>query len=91
MSRTPKSGVEKPTEKSLDRQIKDAISEYRTQRSDCVCYPLLIRRSAIGSRLVDDVYEELLGKDYQCENGRLIVIVDSSGGDVDAAYNLQAF
>ena len=41
----------------------------------------------ITSSVVDDVFENLRTKYKEC-NGRLNVIVDSGGGDIDAAYNL---
>ncbi len=76
--------------KSLDFQIKETVEAYRNLRKDSLCYPLLIRQSFIGPRLVDDVYEELLQQKYKCDNGNLVIIIDSSGGDIDAAYNLAS-
>ena len=54
-----------------------------------VCYPLLSSNERIAAATVDRVFDDLqeiaqLDKD---EN-RLAVIVDSPGGDIDAAYNL---
>lgn len=54
-----------------------------------LCYPLLLADKEITSATVDLVFDDLqeiaqLDKD----ESRLAVIVDSPGGDIDAAYNL---
>jgi ClpP class serine protease len=78
----------------LEKQISSLIDKYQEKYQNthegCICYPLLVRQSEIGPRLVDDVYEQLLDDKYKCESGKLVVIVDSSGGDIDAAYNLAS-
>lgn len=50
------------------------------------CFPLLIRDADIRGSLVDEVYDQLMSGEH--ESGNLDVIVDSGGGDIDAAYNL---
>src|SRR5438445_13792388 len=89
MSRASKKTAKEKSSQSVDQQINDVIAEYQAARTDGTCYPLLIRQSMIGPRTVEDVYEGLLDKKYECPSGRLIVIIDSSGGDIDAAYNLS--
>jgi hypothetical protein len=52
----------------------------------CHCFPLLLNQSNIGGRLVDDVFDNLKDNYKDCKN--IAVIIDSGGGNIDAAYNL---
>jgi hypothetical protein len=52
----------------------------------CVCYPFLDVK--ITPPVVDDIFDDLRTKYNEC-GGRLDVIIHSSGGDIDAAYNLS--
>lgn len=72
--------------KELDAKIKTKVAEFSKLYSAGHCYPLLIVAS-IQPTLVDDVFEELR-RDCLGNKGRLAVLVDSGGGDIDAAYNL---
>ena len=81
----------KPTKKQkrtralLDKEIDDARKQFAdTRKSEC--FPLLIGTSNIRGGLVDKVYDDLRAKEYSCKS--LDVIIDSGGGDIDAAYNL---
>ena len=74
--------------------VEAAINEEVNRLADTfaeptVCYPLLSSNERIAAATVDRAFDDLqemaqLDKD---EN-RLAVIVDSPGGDIDAAYNL---
>jgi len=70
----------------LDKKIKEKISELKKTTEGVSCYPLL-GNIAILPNLVDDVFSELRKTFKDC-NGKLNVILDSPGGDIDAAYNL---
>lgn len=71
---------------ALDKVIKSKLQMLQKLRGEIPCYPLLLDDVNIGPALVDDVYDELR-KDFKgCEV--IDVIVDSGGGDIDAAYNL---
>ena len=50
------------------------------------CFPFLLGEASIRNTLVDRVYDDLKTGKYNCKS--LDVIVDSGGGDIDAAYNL---
>ena len=65
--------------KGIDALVKE-IEGKRGQR----CFLL---GASISPSLVESVYNELRTK-YQNINGKLDVIVNSPGGDIDAAYNL---
>lgn len=74
------------TAAGLEKQLKECLSRLSDLYDGIQCYPLLLP-SSLTARVVDDVYVELQD---QCSNGgrALLVIVDSSGGDIHAAYNL---
>jgi len=73
--------------KNLDDKIKKQLDEFRTLRSGRHCYPLLLHNTSIRMRVVDDVFDDLRTNFNDC-GGKLDVIIDSSGGDIDCAYNL---
>lgn len=69
--------------KGLGKKINALIKEIEKKR-DRRCFLL---ETSILPPIVDEIYEELRTK-YKNINGKLDVIVDSPGGDIDAAYNL---
>lgn len=72
--------------KAFDAKIKQKLEEFRQVR-ERKCYPLLLGNTSIGQRVVDDVFDDLR-RDFRDCNGCLDVVIDSSGGDIDCAYNL---
>lgn len=77
--------MSKPTEKSISDEINakvDALSQLR----DTPCYSMIVTTS-INAELVDTVYDDLR-KRFGSSNERLDVLIDNSGGDIDAAYNI---
>ena len=71
--------------KSLSAQIDSERKKLETIR-ERPCYALLLGGRNIRKGLVDEVYEDLRSRDVS--GGCLDVLVDSAGGDIDAAYNL---
>jgi len=71
----------------FEKKIKEKIAELSKIRDDRVCFPLLIRSMSIGTSVIDDTFDELR-KSFTACNGKIDVIIDSGGGDIDAAYNL---
>jgi len=69
----------------LDKQIDQKIKHLRQIREDRLCFPFL--GVEIGQTVVDDIFDDLRNNYQHCD-GRLDVLVDSGGGDIDAAYNL---
>lgn len=70
----------------LESNISKKLEELKEVRDGCLCYPFL--GIDINGPVVDDIFEGLQLKKEECD-GRIDVIVDSSGGDIDAAYNLS--
>ena len=68
-------------EKQLSKEIKVLSKNRKSQ-----CYSLLLNNISISPELVDKTFDRLYGDYSGCD--KLDVIVDSSGGDIDAAYNL---
>ena len=71
-------------------RLEEAIREQRDKLGQLrpnSCYPLLLSNTSIDGHVVDDVYDDLR-RNYGVGCDRLDVIVDSGGGDIDAAYNL---
>jgi hypothetical protein len=71
--------------KALGKSIEQKITSYQSFKEDCMCYPFI--GMDISPGLVDDTFQELRTKYKDCD-GRLNIIVDCGGGDIDAAYNL---
>jgi hypothetical protein len=75
----------------LDRQISEALDEISRLRGGVKVLPLFLDKSNIGTKTVDDVFDDLRAK-YEGvppeERRRLDVILESSGGEIDAAYNI---
>jgi hypothetical protein len=69
----------------LEKQIEQKLNRLQEIKGGLLCFPFL--GVDITNSLVDDVFEDLRTKYNEC-NGRLNVIVDSGGGNIDAAYNL---
>jgi len=69
----------------MEKQIQQGLNRLQEVMEGYSCFPFL-SVDIVGS-VVDDVYDDLRTKFKEC-NGRLNVIVDSGGGDIDAAYNL---
>ena len=80
-----KEDTEPRTVQSIDREIEAKCKELGAQRKTN-CFPLLLGQQDIHTELVDRVFDDLREREYK--NGALDVIVASSGGDIDAAYNL---
>lgn len=74
------------TAAGLEKQLQECLSRLSALYDGIQCYPFLLS-SSLTARVVDDVYVELQD---QCSSGgkALLVIVDSGGGDIHAAYNL---
>ena len=75
---------------AVDKEIASRLMELREACGNRVdCYPLLLADEDITSRTVDKVFDELQEKFSSApDEGNLVVVVDSGGGDIDAAYNL---
>lgn len=84
MSNTPKTAED--VLKELDSEIQQVLSQLTEKRGTAV-YPLFLSDSSIVSDTVNDVFDDLCSC-VSGTNARLDVIVDSSGGDIHAAYNL---
>lgn len=92
MGENEKQKTKKGTKKAIDRtrqikqlqsRIKELVKELEQKRGQR-CF--LLEASILPS-LVDEVYTELR-KGYKTLDGKLDVIINSPGGDIDAAYNL---
>jgi len=86
--KTAKSSQDPKTKKEishLEKQIQQKLARLQEITENCPCFPFL--DVDITGSVVDDVFDELRTKYKEC-GGRLSVIVDSSGGNIDAAYNL---
>lgn len=71
----------------LDEKIEQKMNRFQEIRG-CLCFPFI--GGKITSAVVDDVFQDLRIKCKEC-NGHLDVIIDSGGGDINAAYNLSMF
>lgn len=71
----------------IDKLIAARVAEYERIRTDYACFPLLMGDAMISPDVVSDVFTQLKSR-FGGTNGKLDVIVDCGGGDVDAAYNL---
>ncbi len=70
----------------LDEKIQHVLSQLKEKRGTAV-YPLFTADSSIEGDTVNGVFDDLCST-IPNTNARLDVIVDSSGGDIHAAYNL---
>ena len=80
-----KQDTEPRTVLSIDREIDAKCQELGEQRKTD-CFPLLLGQQDIHTELVDRVFDDLRKGEFK--SGALDVVVASSGGDIDAAYNL---
>lgn len=80
-----KQDTEPRTVLSIAREIDAKCHELGEQRKTD-CFPLLLGQQDIHTELVDRVFDDLRKGEYK--SGALDVVVASSGGDIDAAYNL---
>ena len=69
----------------IEAEIDNLRNEFAESRKTD-CFPLLLGEAAIKRKLVDKVFEELRNNKFGPNN--LDVIVESGGGEIDAAYNL---
>ena len=84
-TKNPQSEPDKEAEvKKLDLMIAGKLKEFEKERKRR-CYLL---DSEIYQGDVNRVYEELRAG-FQWEGGELDIIVESSGGDIDASFNLS--
>lgn len=74
----------------IDELLKELLDELGKSFEDTgKCHPFLLTDDPITPGTVDKVFDELQEISEDCiEEKRLVVVVDSSGGDIDAAYNL---
>ena len=77
--------MKKDTEASVTDDLNKQIAELSRLRK-VECYSMIVEDS-INVDLVDTIYEELRNR-FGAGNDRLEVLVENSGGDIDAAYNL---
>jgi hypothetical protein len=94
MSKREKKKVKKATQKVVDKdgqikrlrkQVKELVGSLERERGQR-CFLLEAR---ISPSLVDEIYTELR-KEYKALDGKLDIIINSPGGDIDAAYNLSS-
>lgn len=72
--------------RELDEKMQQVLSQLKEKRGTLI-YPLFLRDAIIVGDTVDYVFDDLCcSVPNPCD--RLDVIVDSSGGDIHAAYNL---
>ena len=76
---------------AISKEIETLLGELAEACGDDgeTCFPFLFAEDQITAKTVDNVFDalqDLIGLDN--DQGCLIVVVDSSGGDIDAAYNL---
>lgn len=80
------SDVEEKTEfDKVQDALKQKIEQLTVLFDDTKCLPVFLNEVSIGHSLVDDIYDELrkIGKQK-----KLLIIIESGGGDLDAAYNI---
>ena len=75
---------------AIDKAITSRLAELSEACGNGVkCYPFLLANEEITSSIVDKVFDELQERFGPApDEGNLAVVVDSGGGDIDAAYNL---
>lgn len=73
----------------INEKIERAIKEFSKARDNARILPLFLKGAEINTKTVDDVYDELRQKFKGTSNhDRLDVILESSGGSIDPAYNI---
>ena len=78
------------TIQGADRAIQKSIRALEPlYNENCSCFSMLLGEESIDSGLVDKIYNRLQDQfGHENPTGSLVVILDSPGGDIDAAYNL---
>ncbi len=76
--------------RGIEKRIGTLLQDLaRTHGDEAESFPFLLPDDHITPQTVDKVFDELQQRfGSTTPNGRLVVVVDSSGGDIDAAYNL---
>lgn len=77
-----------PSEKSFDDKIEDILEQIREIRKRDVFPLFLFSKASISPKTVDDVFRDLRKRFKNTIPENLDVIIESSGGSIDAAYNL---
>lgn len=77
----------------IDKAIASRLDGLRNRHGDRGWFPLLLGEQAgglaIDARLVDRTFDQLQESfAVGCPCGKLVVVLESGGGDIDAAYNL---
>ncbi len=74
----------------IDQEIDSLLEQLAKGWGEgTVCYPLLLNDDNITPKTVDRVFDELQELFAKTEEANhLVVLVDSGGGDINAAYNL---
>ena len=74
----------------VDSDIAAKIAELEESFGGIPCFPLLMGDSFIDRGLVDEVFDDLRKRfDQRPEHDKLVVLLESSGGDINAAYNIS--
>lgn len=74
----------------VDSEIAAKIAELEESFGGIPCFPLLMGDSFIDRGLVDEVFDDLRKRfDQRPEHDKLVVLLESSGGDINAAYNIS--
>ena len=69
----------------IEGLISEQLEKFREIKNGELCVPFFGK--GITPTVVNDIFEDLLPKKEECK-GCLNIIIDCSGGDIDAAYNL---
>ena len=84
------SGNQKKGLPDIDEEIDSCVNEIEKQLDDgSSCFSILLGNESITPSVVDNVYDELqecFG--FEPLDKELVVVLESGGGDIDAAYNL---
>ena len=79
-----------PLLQEVESAIAAKIAELEESFGGIPCFPLLMGDSFIDRGLVDGVFDDLRKRfDQRPEQDKLVVLLDSSGGDIYAAYNIS--
>ena len=92
VAENPETAAKDPeTIAEIDEALGTLLDEFGDTFGDSeACHPFLLTDTPIMPSTVDKVFDELQDISDSClEEGRLVVVVDSGGGNIDAAYNLS--
>ena len=75
---------------AIDSEINSCVDSIDEELGDeKACFPILLYNESITPSVVDDVYDQLQERfGFGPLDKELVVILESGGGDIDAAYNL---